>query len=125
VNHFVKKYSTRVGKKIEIITQHVLDILEQYHWPGNVRELENIIERAVIISQGKKLLLGDWLSQTGTSSDTPHIYPLEEMERRYILEVLEITNWRVSGEKGAAKILGINSKTLDSKMKKLNIERKK
>jgi DNA-binding NtrC family response regulator len=125
VNHFVKKYSTRVGKKIEIITQPVLDTLEQYHWPGNVRELENIIERAVIISQGKKLLLGDWLSQTDTPSDTPHIYPLEEMERRYILEVLEITNWRVSGEKGAAKILGINSKTLDSKMKKLNIERKK
>ncbi len=123
INHFVKKYSAKIGRKIESIPQEVLDTLLAYHWPGNVRELENIIERAVIISPGPKLALGDWLPKIDVSPSTITICTLEETECQHILAVLEQTNWRVSGEKGAARILGINPKTLESRMRKLGIKR--
>jgi transcriptional regulator with PAS, ATPase and Fis domain len=59
VNHFVKRFATKIGKKIETVSQNILEALQSYHWPGNVRELENVIERAVIVSKGKKLVLGE------------------------------------------------------------------
>lgn len=124
VNHFVKKYSAKLGKKIDTIPQNVLDALQSYKWLGNVRELENIIERAVIITPGKKLVLGE-LPQTELPSKFSHFMTLEENEKHHIIQALEKTGWRVSGEKGAAKILGINSQTLVSRMKKLGIEKKK
>ena len=123
VKHFIKKYSRKIGKEVENIPQNVMDTLQQYHWPGNVRELENIIERAMIISQDKKLRLGDWLPQNGSGNGKSNFLTLEEKERHYILEALEKTGWRVSGEKGAAKVLGLNPKTLESRMRKLNIRR--
>ena len=123
VKHFLKKYNTKVGKKVEIISQDVMQKLQNYSWPGNVRELENIIERAVITSTGSKLVLGDWLSQAGQPQSNSKIVPLEEMERNYIIEVLEMTQWKVSGEKGAAKILEMNPQTLVSRMKKLGIQK--
>ncbi|MFQ5638831.1 MAG: sigma-54 interaction domain-containing protein [bacterium] len=125
VNHFIKKYSAKSGKAIKTITQTAIDRLQTYHWPGNVRELENIIERAVVITHGEKLELGDWLPKAEATSTTSHVPTLEELEREHILEVLELTNWRVSGEKGAARILGIKSTTLDARIKKLGISRKR
>jgi transcriptional regulator with GAF, ATPase, and Fis domain len=77
----------------------------------------------MIISKGNKLLLGDWMPQNGSSNGKSHFSTLEESEKDHILEALEKTDWRVSGEKGAAKILGLNPKTLESRMKKLKIER--
>ena len=100
-----------------------MDKLTDYQWPGNVRELENIIERAVITSSGNKLILGDWFSKNSASYDNTQILKLEDNERQHIINALSITGWRVSGEKGAAKLLGINAKTLYSKMSKLNIKR--
>ena len=123
VKHFIKKFSAKIGKKIESIPQKVMEVLQAYHWPGNVRELENILERAVIISTGKQLKLEDWLPKTGISSKAPHNSTMEELEREHILEVLELTHWRVSGEKGAAKILGLKPTTLEARMKKLGIKR--
>ncbi len=123
VRHFVKKFSPRAGKHIEAVPQKVMDTLQAYQWPGNVRELENIIERAVIVSRGKLLELGDWLPRQIASSGISGIPTLEENEKALILEALERTNWRVSGEKGAAKILAINPQTLVSRMKKLGIRR--
>lgn len=67
----------------------------------------------------------DWLSQPGSKSGLGKILTLEEMERQHIVDVLEQTNWRVSGEKGAAKILGLNPTTLEARMKKLGITRVK
>jgi DNA-binding NtrC family response regulator/ligand-binding sensor domain-containing protein len=125
VNHFLKKYNAKAGKRVEIITQEVMEKLESYDWPGNVRELENIIERAIITSKGNKLILGDWLSETDLSPSKSKILPLEEMERNYIIEVLETTQWKVSGERGAARILDINPQTLVSRMKKLGIQKPK
>jgi transcriptional regulator with GAF, ATPase, and Fis domain len=121
VNYFTKKYSAKTGKKINSIPQNVMDALISYNWPGNVRELENIIERAVITSRAKTLQLGDWLPHNGSASKLPGFMTLDENERQHVIKALNLTNWRVSGEKGAAKILGINPKTLESRMKKLNI----
>ena len=123
--HFIKKFAIRTGKKIETVPQKVMDALQGYHWPGNVRELENIIERAVIISTGKQLRIEDWLSKTVISSKVSRITTLAELEREHILEVLELTRWRVSGESGAAKVLGLKSTTLEARMKKLGITREK
>jgi len=123
VNHFIKKFCKKIGRKIEIIPQKVMDGLLTYDWPGNIRELENIIERAVIVCQGKRLEAGDWLPQKCMPAVASNITILEEVERAHILKVLESTRWQVSGEKGAAKILGLNQNTLVSKMKKLGIRR--
>lgn len=123
VNYFIKKFCKKIGRKIEIIPQKVMDGLLTYDWPGNIRELENIIERAVIVCQGKRLEAGDWMPQKSMLAGTQDLTTLEEMEKAHILKVLESTRWQVSGEKGAAKILGLNQNTLVSRLKKLNIRR--
>ncbi len=125
VSHFVKKCAAKTGKKLETISAEVMNVLQAYHWPGNVRELENVIERAVIVSEGKQLALGDWLPRTSASHGASPIPTLEELEREHVIKALELTGWRVSGEKGAAKILGMNRTTLEARMKKLGIARKK
>lgn len=100
----------------------------EYNWPGNIRELENIIERALIFSKGDTLEYGDWLpmpKQDDIKGSSDKLLPLEEMERQHIIAALEKTNWKVSGEKGAAKILGLNPTTLEARMKKMGIMREK
>lgn len=123
VTYFVKKFAMRIGKKVDTVPQKAMDTLQAYPWPGNVRELENMIERAVIVSRGTKLELGDWFSKEVVLPDKGGLVTLEENERRHIQEALDQNNWRVSGEKGAAKILDINPHTLLSRMKKLGIEK--
>ncbi len=147
VQHFIKKYTTKYGKAIEGAQETTLQQLQAHGWPGNIRELENVIERGVIVSKGRWLELGDWFSvipyasptQSRQSSPSPkkqnstsdHFPPsatsqtLEERERAHILEVLDSVNWRVSGEGGAAQRLGLNRTTLEARMKKLGISRKK
>jgi transcriptional regulator of acetoin/glycerol metabolism len=90
---------------------------------GNIRELENVIERAVIISPDKKLEIGDAIPNITRSRDGDNAVTLEDIERNHILNILKRTHWRVSGERGAAKILDINRTTLEARMKKLGIER--
>lgn len=124
VKYFAMKYSTKLGKRIETIPQKSMDSLSAYPWPGNVRELENIIERAVITSRGSQLELGDWLPKPGSAPVGERIPTLEELEREHIVQVLELTGWRVSGERGAAKLLGLRPTTLEARMKKLGIQRK-
>jgi transcriptional regulator with GAF, ATPase, and Fis domain len=124
VEHFIQKYSKKVGKHIDTVTQNVMHILQAYHWPGNVRELENIIERAVILSRGSRLQLGNWFAEKTSEEEEPtHFSSLEDAERAHIQRVLEFTQWRVSGENGAAEILDINPQTLYSRMKKLRLKR--
>jgi DNA-binding NtrC family response regulator/ligand-binding sensor domain-containing protein len=125
IKYFVDKYSRKVGKKIETISQNMMDKLIEYSWPGNVRELENIIERAVITNEGSKLNLNDTLPKsTSVNNSNTKLQTLEELERQHIMKVLETTNWQVSGEKGAAKVLGLKRTTLEARMKKLNIEKR-
>ncbi len=121
--HFLLKYNAQFGKKVEIITERVIDSLMNYSWPGNVRELENVIERAVIISPKDKLEIGDAIPKSSIGGRDEEIITLADNERAHILSILKLTNWRISGEKGAAKILDLNRTTLEARMKKLGIER--
>jgi formate hydrogenlyase transcriptional activator len=81
-----------------------------------------MIERAVILSRGNRLELGEWFPKVSKTLSLD-VVSLEENERQYILNILERTEWRVSGEKGAAKLLNINPNTLVSRMRKLGIQR--
>lgn len=123
VRHFTGKFSAKLGKKITNIPKRSLNALQAYDWPGNIRELENVIERAVILSNDHKLELTDWIPKKSPSAHASEIVTLEEFEKQYILSILQKTSWRVSGEKGAARILGMKPTTLESRMKKLGIKR--
>jgi len=120
VEKFVEYFNGHMGKKVSIISKKDIDSLENYAWPGNVRELKNIIERAMIQSTGKKLVLN--MPQQSTET-TGAFVTHEEHEKQYIVKVLESTYWKVMGENGAAKILDMHPSTLKSKMKKLGIKR--
>jgi PAS domain S-box-containing protein len=122
---FVRKFATDFGKKIDRVPERMMTALQRYQWPGNIRELEHVIERAVILSEGPELEPIDWLSPSHSKTGEGKTLTLEELERQHIVDVLDQTNWRVSGEKGAAKILGLNPTTLEARMKKLGIERPK
>ncbi|MBI2468607.1 MAG: sigma 54-interacting transcriptional regulator, partial [Candidatus Rokubacteria bacterium] len=124
IRYFVDKHGRKLGKRIETIPQASMDTLTAYPWPGNVRELENVIERAVILSPGPRLDLGDWRPTPGVALDARSPLTLEALERDHILAVLELTGWQVSGEKGAAKLLGLRPTTLEARMKKLGIRRR-
>ena len=123
--YFARKFAANLGKKIDRIPERMIAALQRYQWPGNIRELEHVIERAVILSEGSELEPIDWLSQPGGRAGLGKALTLEEVERQHIVDILDQTNWRVSGEKGAAKILGLNPTTLEARMKKLGIARVK
>jgi PAS domain S-box-containing protein len=123
VAYFVNKYAAQMGKKVESVPASAMEMLKNYPWPGNIRELEHVIERAIILCQGSELELSDWKPKSGASNGHGTVATLEEMERAHIIHVLDQTSWRVSGEKGAAKILGLNPTTLEARMKKLGIQR--
>ena len=126
--YFVRKHAQRLGRDIDAISARAMKELVSYDWPGNIRELESIIERALITANGSNVLelprpLGRDIDKpvTGTAQDTQT--DLESVERSYIVDVLERTHWKISGDGGAAEILGMPSSTLRSKMKRLGIER--
>jgi formate hydrogenlyase transcriptional activator len=120
VRALVKEFQKRMGKEIEKIPKKIMQSLQSYAWPGNVRELRNVIEHAMILSNGKTLRVdvpGRASLETVTSGS------LEEMERRHIAAVLDKTGWRIGGQGGAAEVLGLKRTTLQAKMKKLCIKR--
>jgi formate hydrogenlyase transcriptional activator len=123
VQYFIRKFAVNLGKKIDRVPEQMIAALQRYQWPGNIRELEHVIERAVILSEGPELEPIDWLSQPDSKTGLTKTLTLEEMERQHIRDILEQTNWRVSGERGAAKVLGLNPTTLEARMKKLGIAR--
>jgi formate hydrogenlyase transcriptional activator len=123
VEHLVDRFGRALSKRIDAIPPEVMHILETYDWPGNVRELENVIQRAIILSTGPTLSLGEaWVPMRepvpSGESDT-----LLEIERRHILKVLETSAWRIEGKRGAAHVLGLKPSTLRSRMAKLGIVR--
>jgi transcriptional regulator with GAF, ATPase, and Fis domain len=125
VKHFLQKYEGKMGKKITTVPNQVMDALCIYDWPGNIRELENLIERAMILSPGHDLEYGEWLPVSkGAAKHNDHsLKTMEEVEKDHITETLKKYNWKVSGENGAAKFLGLNPTTLEARMKKLGIKR--
>lgn len=119
--HFARKFSKKIGRDISSISQSTLNKLKLYDWPGNVRELENLVERAVILSENKTLSIEEGFIIT--DSNREGIWQMQEMERCHIIKALEHRGWKVSGEKGAANLLGLKPTTLEARMKKLGIKR--
>ena len=134
--YFKDRMAGHFGKQIVPLKPEIIEVLQSYDWPGNVRELEHAIQRAVILcpdSQiGKRDLelyvsriedTGSDLERNTLSASRSHeIVSLDENERCYILDVLEATNYRIKGARGAAKLLGVPPSTLYGKMKRLGIK---
>jgi len=127
VQHFVEKYEGKMGRKIRNIPDKLIEDFMHYDWPGNIRELENKIERALILTHGNTLHYDDWIPKIGLDvhkgKEHPVLFKMEDVEKEHIINILNNTNGIVSGENGAAKLLGINPNTLYSRMKKLGIQR--
>ncbi len=122
VRHFIEKYNAKLGRSVEEIPDPVMKELEEYEYPGNVRELENLIERAVILSPGKKLQ-SNLNFKTSKSGKKAAFKTMEDLQREHILEALRRTKGKVTGPGGAAELLGMNDKTLYSRMMKFDIGR--
>ena len=136
VTHLVRQLSQKLGKTIDAIPHDTMAKLRNYPWPGNVRELRNVIERAVIITQGSQLRLIDDLDSQALELDleeevalqnafNDHIQvgTLEQNEYNLIVRTLKNVHWKVEGPGGAAELLNIHPSTLRSRMRKLGIER--
>jgi transcriptional regulator with GAF, ATPase, and Fis domain len=122
VEHFASTYARKFGKTISSLSPRTMQSLQDHSWPGNIRELANVIERAVIHSQGNVLQVVDRFELVADKSAPTQT--LEEVERDYIIRTLENTGWRIEGKYGAAGILGLNPSTLRTRMLKLGIQRR-
>ena len=116
VTAFVREFEGKMGKKIRIVPSRAIEELQRYSWPGNIRELRNIIERAVIVTTGEKLSL-----QMPKPQGVASMRTLREAEYHHIVSALEKTGWRIKGPSGAATLLGMNSSTLYTAMRRLRI----
>jgi formate hydrogenlyase transcriptional activator len=139
VSHFTQLFAHRVNKKIETVSTETMNALVHYSWPGNIRELQNVIERAVLVSNGPllKVPMSDLKSRAAMPAPVrpappPGVAPanegalpirdvLEDVERKQILAALEQSHWVVAGARGAAAKLGLKRSTLQLRMKKLGI----
>jgi transcriptional regulator with GAF, ATPase, and Fis domain len=127
--YFIGKLRGRLGRQVETISPSAMEKLKAYPWPGNVRELRNVLERAVILSPGQTLDLGNIQLFEGDQEHPPAADPdtgaktLQDVERDFILQALEDCGWKVRGKGGAAERLGLKRTTLNSRMAKLGIRR--
>ncbi len=135
VRHFAQQFARRMNKRIETISSETMKALVRYHWPGNIRELQNVIERAVILSNGPvlriavselktKMRIPEQNSRTPVQPAQKHIRGvLADTERAEVLKALEETGWIVAGPNGAAARLGMKRSTLQFRMQKLGLAR--
>jgi transcriptional regulator with GAF, ATPase, and Fis domain/tetratricopeptide (TPR) repeat protein len=121
---FLHFFSRLMEKRFQGVSEADMNRLIHYNWPGNVRELRNVIERSVILSPNGFLRIPHLEEETENVAKREEFRTLAEMERAYILEVLEKCHWRISGNKGASRILGLKPSTLYAKMKRLGVARK-
>jgi formate hydrogenlyase transcriptional activator len=127
VEYFVDRFGKRAGKKFRAIDKRSLKLFQAYGWPGNVRELQNVIERAVILSEGETFAVDEtWLKRELTSNPRRASKlngALARQEKEMIEAALAASQGRISGPSGAATKLGLPSRTLDSKIRRLRINK--
>jgi formate hydrogenlyase transcriptional activator len=116
---FVEEFSKAFGKPIDSIAIDSLKALQQHSWPGNIRELRNVVERAMILATGPRLVIDSPKAAAGTRRPAS----LTDFETEHIQRILASVDWRVRGSGGAAELLGIKPTTLDSRMAKLGIRK--
>ena len=121
--HYVDVFARRMGKTIERIPDETLAAFKSYPWPGNIRELQNLIERAVILSNEGVLPNPLLMTASVAASGVPGYTTLRESEHSLILQTLEAVGWVIGGPNGAAARLGVKRTTLIAKMRKLGITR--
>jgi DNA-binding NtrC family response regulator len=127
----INRFSKKMNKPNIILTEADKAILSAYDWPGNVRELQNLIERAIIISQNGKINWHDIIPSRATPDKNVQpvqdsiltIEQLNDLEKENILRALRLTKWKISGANGAAELLKLPPTTLASRIKALGIER--
>jgi transcriptional regulator with GAF, ATPase, and Fis domain len=128
VRHFADRIARRLGRRIDGVEAAFVERARQYAWPGNVRELENVIERALIVVDGGALdasgLLGAQpAAAPAAAAAAASLASLEDVERAHIRRVLDALRWRIEGEAGAARVLGLNPSTLRGRLRKLGIRK--
>jgi PAS domain S-box-containing protein len=117
---FVDEFAKAFGKRIEAIPRENMAALQRYSWPGNIRELRNVVERAMIVSNGSRLTIA---VPSPTVASTRRSDNLLEVEKAHIRGILEMTGWRIRGAGGAAERLGLKPTTLETRMAKLGLSR--
>jgi formate hydrogenlyase transcriptional activator len=127
-SYFINHFANKSGKKLNNLSQHLLQELIQYNWPGNIRELEHVIERSVLLSSGdtiKQINLPSQRHNTSVSLNFGEFATktIDENERDHILATIAHCKGKITGNGGAARLLSIPPSTLNSKMKKLGIKR--
>jgi transcriptional regulator with GAF, ATPase, and Fis domain len=119
---FVREFIEAMGKPIQRIADDSMAALQSYPWPGNIRELRNVIERAMILARGPTLHIALGRLPLPTPANGP-TKTLEDAQRAHIVQTLERAGWRVRGSGGAAELLAMKPTTLESRMKKLGVQR--
>ncbi|MGR9071455.1 MAG: sigma 54-interacting transcriptional regulator [Gammaproteobacteria bacterium] len=121
---FTEEFARAMGKTIDAVAKSSMQSLCSYDWPGNIRELRNVIERAVILAKGPVLKVDPPVHPSAEETlSGGALQSLAEVERDYIVRILETTGWRIRGRGAAAEILGLKPSTLESRMAKLGIRR--
>jgi transcriptional regulator with GAF, ATPase, and Fis domain len=126
--HFIQRFSKKMGKQIDKISNSELQELLRYSWPGNIRELEHLIERSVLLATGDTIMnISLPSSRQQEANQLSQAYfclkTIDENERDHILNMLKYCKGKITGEGGAAQKLGVPNSTLSSKMKRLHINR--
>ena len=127
VGYLIDRYAQKAGKKIQLVDKQTMDLFRAYEWPGNIRELQNVVERAVILCEGETFSVDEaWLTRAAprsTAKTVPLVADLVEREREMIEKALRDSKGVIGGPSGAASKLGIPRQTLESKIRKLGINR--
>jgi transcriptional regulator with GAF, ATPase, and Fis domain len=123
--HFLERFARKLGKKLKTIEPESVQRLQRYDWPGNVRELQNVMERAALLSAGPVVTVRDPLRAgvVTTAGNEVQPRPLELVEAEHIRRVLQSTEWKIEGRRGAAAVLRLEPSTLRYRMQKLGIRR--
>jgi formate hydrogenlyase transcriptional activator len=127
VGYLIDRYAQKAGKKIRNIDKKTMELFHAYGWPGNIRELQNVVERAVILSEGETFFVDEaWLTRATpklAAASVPLATDLTEREKAMIENALREAEGLISGPTGAAAKLGVPRQTLESKIRKLGINR--